>query len=98
MDQQQIIGDLERRAAAIGLTMSHICDRAGVHRTTFSRWKRSERNPDPIGATLDTLGKLGSALSAAEEEAAGHDASDTKLHWPMSGNNTAETISEEQAA
>lgn len=90
MDQQTIIADFEARAAAIGTTMSAICDRAGVHRTTFSRWKKSERNPDPIGANLETLGKLGAALDEAEAEAEAHAQPDTSAADPASGGDADE--------
>lgn len=62
MDQQQIIASIERRARVAGLSISELCRKAGVHPTTFSRWKESERNPQPIGATLATLRKLETAL------------------------------------
>lgn len=67
MDQQEIIAALECRASAIALPMSEICRRAGVHPTTFSRWKLSKRNPLPIGATLSSLNKLEGAMVAAEK-------------------------------
>lgn len=62
MDQQSIIAGIEQRAKDAGLTMSEVCSRAGVHPTTFSRWKRSDKNPDPIGATLKSLAKLESIV------------------------------------
>jgi len=65
MDQQQIIADIEARADALGLPMYEVCQRAGIHPTTFSRWKRSEKNPAPIGATIASLHKLELALNAA---------------------------------
>src|SRR3546814_19859250 len=66
MDQQKIISQLEARAKRLGLSMSSICKDAGVHPTTFSRWKASERNPDPVGATISSMSKLESVLSRAE--------------------------------
>lgn len=66
MDQQQIIGSLEERAKRAGLTMSEACRRADVHPTTFSRWKESEKNPTPVGATLSSLSKLEAVIAAAE--------------------------------
>jgi len=65
MDQQAIIADIEARAKAKGLTMQELCGLADVHPTTFSRWKKSEKNPDPIGATMKSLEKLDAALTAA---------------------------------
>lgn len=66
MDQQQIIAQLEARAKALGASISQICEDAGIHPTTFSRWKLSERNPDPVGATMNSLTKLDQALTARE--------------------------------
>lgn len=66
MDQQEIIVGLEERAKRIGLPMSEVCKRAGVHPTTFSRWKLSDRNPSPKGATIPMVGRLDAVISAAE--------------------------------
>lgn len=66
MDQQQIIADLEARAKRVSLSMSEACKLAGVHPTTFSRWKRSERNPDPIGATIPTVARLEAVIAERE--------------------------------
>jgi transposase-like protein len=66
MDQQTIIAELEARAKAVGLSMSEVCRRANVHPTTFSRWKLSARNSDPIGATVRSLSLLDEVLSSAE--------------------------------
>ena len=62
MDQQTIIADIEAQARGAGVSMSAVCKRADVHPTTFSRWKVSERNPEPTGATLACLTKLHDAL------------------------------------
>ncbi|HEX8414799.1 MAG TPA: hypothetical protein VF637_13065 [Sphingomicrobium sp.] len=70
MDQQQIIADLEARAKAAGLTMGEACTRANLHPTTFSRWKLSEKNPEPVGATLSSLNRLQNVISASEQQAA----------------------------
>lgn len=70
MDQQQIIAELEDRAKAAGLTMGEACHRARLHPTTFSRWKLSLRNPQPVGATLESLSRLQNAIAAAEQPAA----------------------------
>ena len=66
MDQQRIIAGLEERAKAAHLPITEICRRANVHPTTFSRWKKSDRNPAPIGATLSSLAKIEAVLLAAE--------------------------------
>lgn len=67
MDQQLIIRAMEARAEAARVSMRKVCTEAGVHPTTFSRWKVSERNPEPIGATLQSLEKLDRALRGFEQ-------------------------------
>jgi transcriptional regulator with XRE-family HTH domain len=69
MDQQTIIAEIERRAAALHLSISEVCRRAKVHPTTFSRWKLSENNPDPIGATIKSLRAITGVLDQAEATA-----------------------------
>lgn len=66
MDQQEIIAEIESRAAKLGLTMSDLCQAAKVHPTTFSRWKKSEKNPEPVGATIKSLNALTTALDSLE--------------------------------
>jgi hypothetical protein len=68
MDQQTIINELESRASAVGLPISEVCRKANIHPTTFSRWKLSDKNPDPIGATIKSLSALAEVLR--DEEAA----------------------------
>lgn len=70
MDQQTIIADIETRAAAVGLPISEVCKRANLHPTTFSRWKLSEKNSDPIGATIKSLAALDEVLREVESQAA----------------------------
>ncbi|WP_158250644.1 helix-turn-helix transcriptional regulator [Novosphingobium sp. HII-3] len=66
MDQQTIIAAMEARARKLGLSMSELCRRANVHPTTFSRWKLTKKNPEPIGASIKTLSALENVLKAAE--------------------------------
>ncbi|MDO8800079.1 hypothetical protein [Phenylobacterium sp.] len=68
MDQQEIINRLEARAKLVGLPMSEACKRAGIHPTTFSRWKQSEKNPAPKGATISSVSKLETVIAAHERE------------------------------
>lgn len=70
MDQESVISDIEAKARRAGVSMNALCERAGVHPTTFSRWKRSERNPEPIGANLHSIGRLYDALAAIVAEQA----------------------------
>lgn len=66
MNQQEIIAKLEARAKSVGLPMSEACKRAGIHPTTFSRWKQSEKNPMPKGATISSVEKLEHVIAAQE--------------------------------
>jgi transposase-like protein len=66
MDQQDIIATIEERAAKLELSISEVCQKAGVHPTTFSRWKKSEKNPQPIGATIKSLSAITDVLDALE--------------------------------
>ena len=52
----------------MGVAIRDVCSRAQVHPTTFSRWKKSTRNPEPMGASLLAIGRLYSALDAIERE------------------------------
>lgn len=69
MDQQTIIADLESRAKAAGITIGEACQRANLHPTTFSRWKKSERNPNPVSANLGSLSRLQAVLTDAQAAA-----------------------------
>ena len=75
MDQQEILKGLEVRAKAVGLPIAEACKRAGIHPTTFSRWKLSEKNPTPKGATIDSVGKVERAIADHEAAVAQHLAS-----------------------
>ncbi|MBO9710537.1 MAG: hypothetical protein J7521_20240 [Caulobacter sp.] len=66
MDQQQIISALEDRAKRVGLPMAEVCKRAGIHPTTFSRWKLSERNPQPKGAAIPSVAKIEAVIAERE--------------------------------
>ena len=68
MDQDTIIADIERRAFDAGVSIRQLCLRANLDPTTFSRWKRSARNPKPVGATLQSIGRLHAALAYFEAQ------------------------------
>jgi len=68
MDQEAVIADIENRAWEAGVSIRRVCALAGVHPTTFSRWKKSERNPDPIGANLKTIQQIYLALDTLRAE------------------------------
>lgn len=69
MDQQEIIAEIENRAAKLGVPISKVCEQARVHPTTFSRWKLTEKNPRPVGATIKSLHALTSTLDDLEQAA-----------------------------
>lgn len=66
MDQQAIIAGIEERAKALDVPISKLCEGARVHPTTFSRWKKSENNPEPVSATLKSLSSLTDELDRLE--------------------------------
>lgn len=68
MDQQSTIRDIERRAKAARIPIAHLCRQAGVHPTTFARWRKTVRNPDPVGANLHSVEALYRALERIEAE------------------------------
>ncbi|MEM6265930.1 MAG: hypothetical protein AAF707_00265 [Pseudomonadota bacterium] len=55
MDQQSIISDIERRARDARIPLAKLCRRAGVHPDTFYNWRKTERNPNPVGANLHSI-------------------------------------------
>lgn len=68
MNQESVIADIESRARRAGVSIRALCLRAQVHPVTFSKWKRSARNPDPMSATLNSIGRLYDALQQIEDE------------------------------
>lgn len=62
MDPEEIFAGIELRARIAGISMRKVCQKAKVHPTTVSRWKKSPNNPEPIGPTIKTLVKLKRAL------------------------------------
>lgn len=51
------ISDLEKRAESAGISISELCQKANVARSTFTRWKNGTSSP-----TLSIIAKLESAL------------------------------------
>jgi transposase-like protein len=68
MEQQQIIREIEHRAWEERVSISFLCQRAGIHPTTFWKWKKSARNTNPGGASLTSLNKLYDALDQIAAE------------------------------
>lgn len=69
MDQEAIVADIEHRAFLAGVSIAAVCGEAGINPTTFSRWKKTDRNPVPISATLRSIRKIHDALSHFEARA-----------------------------
>lgn len=68
MDQQSTIKDIERRAKAARVSIAQLCRRAGVHPTTFFRWRKGPKNPDPVGANFHSIEALYRELAKIEAE------------------------------
>lgn len=68
MNQQAIIRDIERRAKAARVPLAQLCRRAGIHPATFYKWRKTPRNPDPVGANLHSIEALYRVLNAIEAE------------------------------
>lgn len=68
MDQQTTIRDIERRAKAARVPLAELCRRAGIHPTTFFRWKKGPKNPDPVGANFHSVEALWRELDNIEAE------------------------------
>ncbi|MCA3702894.1 MAG: helix-turn-helix transcriptional regulator [Methylobacterium sp.] len=56
-----VVAELERRRQAVGYSISEMCQRAGISRVAYHRWKRGH------GMMPETLGRLRRVLTAAEK-------------------------------
>lgn len=70
MEQEALVADIEARAREAGVTIRELCKKAKVWPGTVSRWKASEKNPNPIGPTFATVRKLNDALAELSQERA----------------------------
>ncbi len=68
MDQQSIIRDIERRAKASRVSIASLCRRAGIHPDTFFKWRKSPRNPEPVGANLHSIEAIYRELDKIDAE------------------------------
>lgn len=68
MDQQAVILDIERRARSARVSIASLCRRAGISPSTFWRWKATDLNPDPTGASLLSIGALYAELGKIDAE------------------------------
>jgi hypothetical protein len=62
MDLTDTCKALETRAADAGVSIKMVLDKAGVHRTTWGRWKSGDSRPlkdtwDSLEAAIDELAK-----------------------------------------
>lgn len=59
--------DVERLAAAAGLSITTVCARAGISHTTFYRWKSGKTGPtlDVYRRIRDVLREAHTAIEAA---------------------------------
>lgn len=58
------IAEIERQAKAAGASMNEICAAAGIARSTFTRWKSGESEPN-IGKYRLVVEALNERLKAA---------------------------------
>lgn len=68
MEQQSIVRDIERRAKASRVSIAELCRRAGISPDTFFKWRKTARNPDPVGANLHSVEALYRELGKIEAE------------------------------
>jgi hypothetical protein len=68
MEQQSTIRDIERRAKASRISIASLCRQAGIHPVTFFRWKKSPKNPDPVGANFHSIEALYRELDKIDAE------------------------------
>ena len=67
MDQQSIIRDIEKRAEACRIPIAKLCRRAGIHPDTFRNWRKTDKNPDPVGANLHSIERLYAELKKIDD-------------------------------
>lgn len=60
---EDIVVEIERRALAVGLSISEISSRANLARSTFQRWKAGETDPTTVA-----LRKIYEVLDAEERK------------------------------
>lgn len=68
MDQQSIVSDIQQRAKASRISIAALCRRAGIHPDTFFKWRKSPKNPEPVGANLHSIEALYRELNKIDAE------------------------------
>ncbi len=71
MDEQLPVQEIESRAAAIGASLNEVCRRAGGARSTYTRWKSGETQPNYrlLTRMLDALSDMEIAVKRDLQEA-----------------------------
>jgi len=69
MTQDDLFKDWERRAKAVGRSLSDVRELAGVHAPNFSNWRNGKG-----GMTLASIQKIEAAVSRLEAENSSHSA------------------------
>ena len=63
-DVKQIIEDIEYQAKLAGMSVSAVCEKALIARSTFDRWKRGEMSP-----SIQSLNAIYKALEVENNSA-----------------------------
>lgn len=68
MDQQSTVRDIQQRAKAARISIAELCRRAGISPDTFFKWRKTPRNPDPVGANFHSIEALYRELNKIDAE------------------------------
>jgi transposase-like protein len=68
MDQQTTVRDIQSRAKAARISIAELCRRAGISPDTFFKWRKTPRNPDPVGANFHSIEALYRELNKIDAE------------------------------
>lgn len=60
MNIQNQISEIEERAKGFGLSINELCKRAGIDRSTFTKWKSGKSKPN-----METYTSIQNALKEA---------------------------------
>ncbi len=70
----RIVAELEQRRKSVGYSISELCQRAGISRVAYHRWKRGH------GMMPETLGRLRRVLTAAEKRQSRSSSEEPRIH------------------
>jgi len=68
MEQQTVVREIERRAKAARISIAELCRRADISPDTFFKWRKTPRNPDPVGANFHSIEALYRELDKIDAE------------------------------